>query len=351
LSIKEIYLKNFTVFKEERLKFAEGINIIVGENGTGKTHLLKSIYAACEISKEGNRNIENISDYFVGALKKDEFFTNVTNSLKLEVIPQDKEIIKDKKYLIGKSHALVTDNSNNQVRLNLEGGHDYLCTYEIGFPAKEQKGLFIPAKEMLSHSKGFLALNNKYDMPFDKTYVDIITNAELPEAKKIIPLCHELLQIISKIIDGEVIYENDTFYVVKTNGIKIEFSLEAEGLRKFGLLWKLIRNGLIDKDTILIWDEPEANINPELIPVIVDILLQLQRLGVQVFVATHSYNLSKYFEIKKSSEDKILYHNLYKTNDGVKAQSKEFFGDLKNNPIIEADSKLLDEVIEESLME
>jgi len=349
LSIKEIYIKNFTVFKEEKLEFSKGINVIIGQNGTGKTHLLKCIYAACEISKEGNRNIDNISNYFVGALKKGEFFTKLTKPLMLEVIPEDYGIIKDKKYLIGKSHSHLLDKSTNQVMLNLEVGSDYTGSYEIGFPDKEQKALFIPAKEMLSHSKGFLALNNKYDMPFDKTYIDSITNAELPETKEVLPLNEKLLRVISKIIDGEVVYENDTFYVIKTNGIKIEFSLEAEGLRKFGLLWKLIRNGLIDKDTILIWDEPEANINPELIPVIVDILITLQREGVQVFVATHSYNFSKYFEIKRNSNDKVIYHNLYKTSDGIKSKSKEYFSELKNNSIIEADSKLLDEVIEKSL--
>lgn len=351
MSIKDIFIKNFTVFKEEHLDFSKGINVFIGENGTGKTHLLKCIYAACEISKEGNRNIDNISNYFVGALKKGEFFTKLAKPLVLEVRPQDDGIIKDKQYLMGKLHFNLEDKSTNQTIQKIDVISDEDCSYEIGFPDKEQKAIFIPAKEMLSHSKGFLALNNKYDMPFDKTYIDSITNAELPETKEISPLNEKLLKVISKIIDGEVVYENDTFYVIKTNGIKVEFSLEAEGLRKFGLLWKLIRNGLIDKDTILIWDEPEANINPELIPVIVDTLITLQREGVQVFVATHSYNFSKYFEIKRTNKDKVIYHNLYKTSEGTKSESKEYFGELKNNSIIEADSKLLDEVIEKSLVE
>lgn len=48
-------------------------------------------------------------------------------------------------------------------------------------------------------------------------------------------------------IQGEVLHENGTFYIVKMDGRKIEFSIEAEGLRKFGLLWKLIKNGLRKK--------------------------------------------------------------------------------------------------------
>lgn len=340
MSITKTYLKNFTVFKEEELEFSNGINVLIGENGTGKTHLLKSIYATCEISKKENRDIDIISDYFNVGLSKGEFFTRILKPLELKVYAKDSKLIEEKQYLMGKLY-LNLNNLGTSI-----SGSDEECSYEIGFPDKEQKSIFIPAKEMLSHSKGFLALNNKYDMPFDKTYVDIITNAELPETREVSELNQKLLDIISKIIDGKVIYENDTFYVLKTNGMKIEFSLEAEGLRKFALLWKLIRNGLIEADTILLWDEPEANINPELIPVLVDILLELQREGVQIFVATHSYNFAKYFEIKRKNSDKVLYHNLYKTENGVKSQSEEYFGKLKNNPIIEADSKLLDEVIE-----
>lgn len=117
-------------------------------------------------------------------------------------------------------------------------------------------------------------------------------------------------------IDGEVVYENDTFYVKKTNGNLIEFSLEAEGFRKFALLWKLLRNGLLAPGSILFWDEPEANINPELVPTLVDILLELQRNSVQIFLATHSYNLARYFDVSRMSSDKIRYISLRKENFG-----------------------------------
>lgn len=80
--------------------------------------------------------------------------------------------------------------------------------------------------------------------------------------------------------------QEDTFYILKKDGRKIDFSLEAEGLRKLGLLWKLIRNGLLEKGSILLWDEPEANLNPELYPLVANILVGLQKNRVQIFVAT-----------------------------------------------------------------
>lgn len=325
MNIESINIQNFTVFENMQVNFSSGINVIIGENGTGKTHILKLIYGVCE-SLDDKKPCNISKEYFRSDVKS----LNRNNKL---------ESCIEIKYLNNfRARYLFPSRESNLFEV-------MSCNQEGIIP----KSIFIPAKEMLSHSKGFLALNNKYEMPFDKTYIDIITNAELPETKDVSNINKKILEVISEIIGGKVIYENDTFYVLKQNNKKIEFSLEAEGLRKFGLLYKLIRNGLIEKDVILLWDEPEANINPELIPTLVDILMMIQREGVQIFIATHSYNLAKYFEIKRKENDNVFFHSLYKSENGAKVQSDKYFGELDNNSIIKADSKLLDEVIEESL--
>lgn len=333
MNIKSVNIKNFTVFDDFELNLSSGINIVIGKNGTGKTHLLKGLYAVCESVNYKNKRKSN-EPYDISQ----PYFKVNPMELVRDKSDRDKETTITVNYLID-SYAKYVIIKHEGMKLAGDGSGYKDIDFNIS-------DIFIPAKEILSHSNGFLALNNKYDMPFDKTYVDIITNAELPEAKDISEINKKILKIISKVIDGEVVYENDNFYVVKNDGSKIDFSIEAEGIRKFALLWKLIRNGLINNEAILFWDEPEANINPELMPILVDILIELQRCGVQIFLATHSYNFAKYFEVKRNSNDKVLFHSLYKTEQGVKCQSKENFGDLKNNSIIEADSKLLDEVIE-----
>ncbi|MGL4912083.1 MAG: AAA family ATPase [Romboutsia sp.] len=336
MKIEKINIKNFTVFKNIDVNFSDGINVMIGENGSGKTHILKLIYGMCQNS-EDSRSTKIAQEYFK------------TNPLNL--IRENNSYSKD---LFKRTHSGIRFSNNNEISYGFNDDYGkgiFDKPIEVIGTSEDNiipNIIYIPAKEMLSHSKGFLALNNKYDMPFDKTYIDIITNAELPEIKEVSSINQKILNIISKIIGGTVIYESDTFYILKENNKKVEFSLEAEGLRKFGLFYKLIRNGLIEKDSILLWDEPETNINPELIPVLVDILMMLQKEGVQIIIATHSYNLAKYFEIKRKENDDVYFHSLYKTEDGVKVQSDKYFGELENNSIIKADSKLLDEVIEES---
>lgn len=46
MPLTSLKLQNFTAFAELDLAFSPGVNILVGENGTGKTHVMKVCYAA-----------------------------------------------------------------------------------------------------------------------------------------------------------------------------------------------------------------------------------------------------------------------------------------------------------------
>jgi ABC-type polar amino acid transport system ATPase subunit len=191
--------------------------------------------------------------------------------------------------------------------------------------------LFIPVAEMLSHSQGFLELNAKYQMPFDKTQIDILVNAGLPETREVSPFCQKLLDQIRKVIGGEVVYEDGKYSIAKAGGQKIEYAFEASGFQKFGLLWKLLRNGLLEPGATLFWDEPEASINPELMSTLAEILLELSRNGVQVFVATHSEILAGYFQVGAQAGDSLLFHSLDLQDGQVKADSGDRFDLLTPN--------------------
>lgn len=307
------------------IDFCDGINVIIGENGVGKTSILRMLYAACEWSNEKTDQ---------GKTKKIYHYFGMTKS----------DDIKLRNYSSTGGYAayrVQTDRACFQWSLSQ---HDSLELNE-GWMDQELQSVFIPTTEMLSHARGFLAMNEKFDMPFDGTQVDIIVNAELPPTRKISDLSLRLLNKISTVIDGEVVFENDTFYVKKSSGNMVEFSLEAEGFRKFALIWKLLRNGLLAPGSILFWDEPEANINPELIPALVDILLELQRNGVQIFLATHSYNLARYMDVARDASNQVKYISLRKENSEIIPYTAERYMDIPYNPIEFAGDKLFQAIV------
>jgi len=207
------------------------------------------------------------------------------------------------------------------------------------------QSVFIPTTEMLSHSKGLIAMASKHNLPFDQVQLDILNNAQLWETKEITERNETILTMLGDTIEGEVLYENDTFYIVKSSGLKVEFSFEASGYKKLGLLWILIRNGLLEKDSILLWDEPENSLHPELLPLLVDVLYMLQEDGVQVFIATHSYTLAKYIDLKKKNADDARFISLYKDGEIIKASVANRYSGLDNNAIERAEEELYDAVV------
>ena len=97
---------------------------------------------------------------------------------------------------------------------------------------------------------------------------------------------------------------------------------------------------------MLFWDEPEANINPKYIPVLAELLIMLESEGVQIFVSTHDYFLSKYIEVKRSKESNVRYISLYKdSGEKVRCETATEFELLEHNAIMDTFRQLYREEI------
>ena len=135
------------------------------------------------------------------------------------------------------------------------------------------------------------------NVEFDDTFLDIIAAAKVDISRGMdSAVKKKYLNVLQKISDGKVTLYEDRFYLKPGTQAKLEFNLVAEGIRKIALLWQLIKNGTLEKGSVLFWDEPEANINPKYIPVLAELLIMLESEGVQIFVSTHDYFLHKYNE-------------------------------------------------------
>lgn len=49
--IDSLELKDFTCFSDSELHFCKGINVLIGKNGTGKTHIMKCMAATMKANK------------------------------------------------------------------------------------------------------------------------------------------------------------------------------------------------------------------------------------------------------------------------------------------------------------
>lgn len=331
--LQSIELKNFTVFEEAEINFSDGMNVILGGNGAGKTHLLKLLYAASQAVTPEISFPQKIVRCF---------------------LPDEDRIARLMKRQQGGNHASVTVTSYKR---NLFDGKSLSVSFNSKTPkweaqVKDESGwkeqysgetsIFIPAKEVLTNARHLSKAVEKNSLFFDDTYIDIINSAKIDiSSGKNSKEKEKRLNAIEKIIGGKVTYddEKDEFYLRQENKY-LEFPLVSEGIRKIALMWQLVKNGTLEKGSILFWDEPEAIINPMNIPMIVDLLFQLQRSGVQIFIATHDYFLTKYLEMHRDDVDEVAFLSLYQTEQGVKSEAGSSMAGLKHNDILKAYRKL-----------
>ena len=339
MKIKKIKFQNYTVFEEQQIEFSPGVNIIIGENGTGKTHLMKALYSACQST---------------------DLKISFAHKLVMTMLPDDYKISRLITRKTGNRTAVIritageSDVSGDRIlNASFHGKTkkwDAEVTGEDGWETSfgGMSSIFIPAKEILSHSYNLNAATEKNNVRFDDTYLDIINAAKINISVGRNNTSKEaMLKSIEQMTHGTVVYDEkkDEFYL-KSGNSKQEFNLVAEGIRKMALLWQLVKNGTLEKGSVLFWDEPEANINPLYISIIVDMLLELQRKEVQIFIATHDYMLASYFEVRKKERDDILYHSLShnKENMLLEYEKSDRFSNLENNRIIDAFNNLLNEI-------
>lgn len=333
MPLTKIKIENFTVFEDITIPFSKGLNILVGENGMGKTHVMKLAYAACQ------------------SRKHDVSFSQKTTML-----------FRPEQSGIGR---LVNRNKNgeNTARVLVESdiaqiGMSFLTKAkkwdaEVKSEEKWEKqmsgmtSVFIPAKEILSNAWNLDAAVKMGNVEFDDTYLDIIAAAKIDISTDVDSVARKkYLKILQKISNGKVTVQDDRFYLKPGTQAKLEFNLVAEGIRKIALLWQLIKNGTLEKGSVLFWDEPEANINPKYIPVLAELLIMLEKEGVQIFVSTHDYFLSKYIEVKREKDSDVQYISLYKDEKNqVQCEIAKEFELLEHNTIMDTFRQLYREEI------
>ena len=104
--------------------------------------------------------------------------------------------------------------------------------------------------------------------------------------------------------NGELLFQE------AVEGVDRSFSLHstATGVTNIGMLALLIERKVLNTDTVIFIDEPEAHLHPEWQVVMAKALFELARQGASVVIATHSIDILKWLEVhvKKHPDDERL---------------------------------------------
>ena len=334
-ALTRIRLDHFTAFARLDVELTPGVNVFIGANGTGKTHLLKVAYAACDAAKTG---------------------VNVAEKLTRIFLPSGRALGRLVRRRQGSTRGAVDVwRGDRKLRVSFSNHAATPAAATVTGVARWSEdaveSVFIPVKEMLSNGPGFRSLYAQRDIHFEEVYADVLDRAYRPARRGPVDRSRKgILKTLQEAVEGKVTVRNEEFFLRNRHG-NLEFTLLAEGMRKLGLLWLLVRNGTLLDGSVLFWDEPETNLNPKVFGVLVEIVLQLQRMGVQVLLATHDYAILKELELRMRADDRVRFHTLYRGRpDGeLTCETAGVPFELDHSPIAEAFTSLYDRAVDLSL--
>ena len=289
----ELDIVNFTAFEKATFKFSSGLNVIVGANGTGKSHVLKLAYSVVKTSHNQHSPNKQSKAVWQKAVADDLVAVFKPESLG--------RLVRRKQ---GRAAAMISIGFNGLTGADFAFGFSTLNTTDVKMEGSVPVGyaptlpIFIPTKELLSMFPGLRALYNSRELAIDATYPDLCGHLEHPLLRGArLENIRGIVESLEDLIGGEVRNEQGRFYLYGKDGVKLEMDLVAEGMRKLATLAYLLKNGSLTESAVLFWDEPEANMNPALLKKLAAVLMELSLRKFQVIIATHSLFLLKELHI------------------------------------------------------
>jgi AAA15 family ATPase/GTPase len=355
--IRKVIIKNFLGFEDFSVSEFSPITVIIGKNDTGKTGLLKLLYAICK----------SIDNYSLRQKGDEAPFKKVLAEKMLNTFQPRK----------GGLGALVSKGAKEKLAVDIKFDQSRLKYTEsiyfsfgdattstisdcseginvISSPYNQFRCLFIPAKEVLTALAAIRATRDNLLMAgFDDTYLDLIRSLTLKNVQgDITKEFKSVNKMMEDLFEGRIeqVLEDDDFIFKKGNS---EFSMQltAEGIKKIGILTTLIRNRQLNGNTVLFMDEPETALHPSAIRQLVKMIVEMSKAGVQIFLSTHSYFVIKQLQIEAKIQKKDISCISLEREKGapVRASISNLQYEFPENSIIDESLEMFNEDINSSL--
>ena len=158
MAIASVTLKNFTAFESAKLDLCPGLNVFIGANGTGKTHVMKLLYATLRALKERgqpNQLAHRLGEKLVRVFRPDDLAIGRLTRRSPGQRTASVSVRDDR----GKAFDYSIFGRDSSLRFNRPP------TLPV-VPSE----IFIPSREALSIFEGFVAAYQARELSFDETY-------------------------------------------------------------------------------------------------------------------------------------------------------------------------------------
>jgi len=166
--LTRLILKNLTVFAEADFHLASGLNVVVGENGAGKSHILKAAYTVAALSARGEKDS--------GSPIPTKSYLETAIAKKLRAVFRPEGLGRPARRQRGVNRCEIVAEFHRKA-LNIVFSFHTKSTTEVTVettPSKweGQSPVFLPTRELLTIYPGFVSLYETTDLPFEETWRD-----------------------------------------------------------------------------------------------------------------------------------------------------------------------------------
>jgi len=342
--ISRIHLQNLAIFEHFEWADLGNVNIIVGENDTGKSYLLKLMYVLARSLEESRPETAN------------PWSEVLARKLQWTFQPRNLELGR-----------LVRKGANRlSVEATVYGGKQMSFAFgpsttkqineaHLDHPPEKfgPNALFFPPKEVLTALQAIAATRERLGIAgFGDTYLDLIQALRQPKSH--LDTDEDLktiLRDLDAIFAGTIEQESDESFEYRRGASRFDMKETAEGIKKVGGLVHLLRNGTVRVGSTLFFDEPGANLHPKAILDFVRLLFRLGQADVRIFIATHSYVVLKQFELlaREHKERVPLCVLSPDEENGVNATFADLQYRIPANSIVDASVELFEREVDMTL--
>ncbi len=215
---------------------------------------------------------------------------------------------------------------------------------------KLPNSIFIPQKEVLTLYHIIIpAREDDQSFGFDETYYDLAKVIQRPPTKgKNFAKAAEARQKIHDIFAADASYDDEAQkWVINKDGMVFDIEEASEGVKKISILDILLGNRYIRPGSAVFIDEPEAGLHPSAISSYMEAIMLLCHMGLQIFIATHSYFCIRKLEnLARQNNISIPTFSYQKHGDDMTWIHGDLREGFPDNPIVQESIKLYREDID-----
>lgn len=295
--IRKLVVEGLTVFPHKAaFDFVPGVNIIVGGNDSGKSHLMKLCYAISRWGEKSQRR--EFPETWAEERRLARCLLNTFGTRELSALISRYSTTRETLVhasLTGEKAPLGSAELGFSFRA--EGEENVLNISTMPQRFLQENALYLPPREVLSLFPCYLQVGKHYPDLLDAAAHDLCQALEDEPTHPPEPL-RRVQRLIALLLRGQLQRRGSRFVLRRGSDDTLDQNLVAEGFKRLGTISLLIANGALRPGSTLYWDEPEMNINAAHLPLLCGIMLGLCEAGLQLVVTTHSLFLLRELVIR-----------------------------------------------------